>query len=83
MNVNKVLNVIFIALIICANLYALYAGLFDYAFSFWTLQEGETIDWSALSFYVIAFINIFYITIRLILKFINICQGLKRSHTFS
>lgn len=83
MIINKVLKIITVVLIICANLYALYAGLFVYVFSFCTLREGETIDWPALVFYVIAFINIIYITIRLILKLIKICKTLNRNHQFS
>lgn len=83
MIVNKIWKIITVVLIICANMYALYAGFFICIFSFLTLREGETIDYPLLVFYVIVSINIIYITIRLILKLINICKALKRNHQFN
>ena len=79
MNINKIFIAALILLVVCANLFALFAGFFDYALSSWALQEGESIDWPALFFYIIAFINIIYMTIKLIHKLVLTFKVPKRT----
>ena len=59
-----------IVLAIALNIVALYAGIYLYVFTFWTLQDGDAIDWPAKIFFWIAFANILCLTILLVRKLI-------------